>query len=663
MDECNMGYFIQIERQMNKTVFAFLTACLLFASCNQDEEMIGAGKDEGSISLKMEFQEPQDIVTKAVNENKIYNITVMTFDVHGSLISRRHAFIATVPADNNSLTVDDVTIKKGGSLYAIANIGHNTSTDNNSFEKIFLHVSDEQSLLALIETTKVYTDIPVTTTGSGTTTQALVMVGKQTFPELTSGEVIVLMQRISAKVKASILVGAGVDSGFRLIGARFSCVPNACHLIPQPHDLSLTDANYFVSDWFAPATDNRAINIANYYLYENHKKTGPDKSNLTTVSAGDIPKNASYIEILASYQGDEYVYKVYLGTDNSTNYDINRNTNYDVTVNITGLDELSTDIRISQFFKPKENDWYLPDGLMLHYDGIKNNGDAARVTNATTAIIPDPKRPATAGSSLSNFYYNYSAIGGYVPVKTHSSETDGKKNRWKNLAPATLGQFNIPIYPTSNTGSILGTSSIWGPDCLSLDGNYIASMEVCDERIFSETFTIECVFMANEKNTVSGGNDLLAFWHTPYGPRYVIADVETYQNGLGFIAGGNWNAMNYGTDLLINRKHRVVIQFDGQQLIAWLGNKIVYTEPKVSPGPIPWQKGPLGSPGPNIKDGTAAPYATQLNFGTWVRHNTSETFRGNIYSFRYYNRVLSKNELDYNFSLDMRRFGVVNLIN
>ncbi len=654
---------------MNKIVLALLATCLFLISCNREEEVPGTGMGEGIISLKLEFQDPQEIVTRTVHEYKIYNITIMTFDEHGSLVSRRHAFYND-PLNENSLTVDDITIKEKGSLYAIANIGHNSSDDNNSFEKIFLHVSDEKSLLALVETTKIYRDIPVTTVGGGTGIQALVMVGKTTFPTLISGELTIPMQRISAKVKATIQVNSGVDSGFKLVGARMSCLPNACHLIPRNDDLPLGDVNYFVSDWFAPAAGNRSLVVDSFYVYENHKGTGPDKSNL---KVGDvITKNATYLEILATYQGDEYVYKVYLGTDNTTNYDIDRNTNYDVTVDITGLTEMATDIRISRFFKPKDDDpkkvdWYITDGLLLHYDGIKNNGDDPRVTNATKDIITDPNRPTAVGGSLTNFYYDYSGIvGGYTPVQTLSPHTDGKKNRWKNLAPATYGTYNIPIYPIAATGKMTTDekSPIWGPDCLSLNGKFIASMEICDARIFAETFTVECVFMANENNLASGGNDLFAFWHTPAGPRYVIADVETYQNGLGFIAGGNWNGMNYGTTLLINRKHRVVVQFDGQQLIAWMGNKTVFTEQKVSDGAIPWQKGPLGSPGPNcpVAKGTAAPYATQLTLGSWVRHYASETFNGNIYSFRYYNRVLTKNELDYNFSLDMRRYGVVNIL-
>ncbi len=665
---------------MNKSAYIITIFTFFFLASCTDKSSYQPTEKKKQTTVNFDIRIPEEVTTRAINENHIYNITILTFDQSGILISKRIASNNS-PAANASLQVADVIIEDHCRIYAVANIGHNTSTNANYFNNFFQGIVEESDMLRIIRTSNIYTDIAMTTTSN----QGLTMVGKTEIPDisLVTGSITIPLERIMAKFAGKINVKpTAVSAGIKLIGARIGNIADATYLFPRRNqsgesvDAPLNSEEYSVSDWFAPDATSLSLTLPNnLYVFENHKGEGMDKTDIS--SAYSPPADATYLEILLDKSGTRYYYKIYFGNNNTTNYDIDRNTIYTVTVNINNVNNIDSDIRITKL--TEESFWYITDGLLLHYDGINNNGRGVRVTNSTTDYMLDPPRPGTQGSVYDNtkFYYDYSTItagtyggtfsgsltgtyypgGTYVPIVT--SSPDGMKNRWKNIAPATIGRFNLPIYSSSRT--VITPTNSWGPDCLTLTGNSFASMEYDETNapeLFPELFTIECVFLSTPSNTSSTGNDLFGIFLAP-GLPYVIADVEVFQGGFGLIAGTTHNNMNFGTSDMVNKKRRLVLQFDGQKMIAWYENKMVYTEPKRVAGALPWTKGRMGSPGPNHPNlGLRDDFATQFSLGTWCRHQTADIFRGNIYAFRFYNRVLSPEELDRNYALDVKRFGM-----
>ncbi len=672
---------------MNRSIYIIAAFILLLLNSCTEEPTDQPVEKRKNIAVDFDIQMPEEVVTRATYDKFIFNITLLVFDENGILFSKKVAVNNGTPNANGlSLPIKDIAIEDNCHIYAIANIGHNTATNANYFNNFFQGIVEESDVLRIIRSSNLYSDIPVTTT----THQGLTMVGtiKITDVSALSGSITIPLQRIMAKIAGSITVKqTAIDAGVRLIGARIGNMADASYLFPRFDennkniDTPLESDEYSITDWISPVLTttppNTSLKLPDHlYVFENHKGEGRNKTDITS-EAPLPPANATYLEILLDKSGTRYYYKIYIGGNNTTNYDIDRNAIYTLTVNINSVNNIDSDIRVTRL--SEDSFWYVTDGLLLHYDGINNNGRGERVTNSTKDWMLDPPRPGAKGSVYDNtkFYYDYTTIpagkyggtnlggitgtdypgGTYVPIVT--SSPDGMKNRWKNIAPATVGHFNLPIYSSTSTSTTPPSS--WGPDCLALTGGSYASMEYDETnapQLFPELFTIECVFLSSPLNVSSSGNDLFGLFLAP-GIPYVIADVEVFQGGFGLIAGSAHNDMNYGTSDMVNKKRRLVLQFDGQKMIAWYGNKMVYTEPKRVPGALPWTKGKMGSPGPNspivsLRDD----FATQLSLGTWCRHQMGDLFRGNIYAFRFYDRVLTQAELDRNYELDVKRFGI-----
>lgn len=643
-----------------KQIYAYLIllwAAGAFAACAKED---GPEVQKKRVTVNIAVPESYTTVTRAVVDNRLFNLCVMVFDSHGVLFSKKTVTLAVKPsADYNILTVSDVFIEDDCRIYAVANMGHSLSTDVNFFEFYFESIVEESDLLKLIAIT---TPNPITTTPTVLNSdQACIMTGQMTVSRIEDidGAINISLKRINAKLRVIAEVkGAALAAGMTIEGVRVINMPGASHIIPREEDYPVDPEEYYTSDWLSPSSSVKFDNNGSpIHLFENHRGTGPNKSDPN--APGTPPAYATYVNIATSYNGQKYIYKVYLGNNNSTDYNVDRNTFYTLTVNINGVNNIATDVRVVPYDDSgtQPGAWYITDGMLLHYDGIKNNGDDPRVTNVTTDTIYAAPRPAI----VNNSYYNYDALdGGYTYVETNSPRCNGKKNRWRNIAPMTKGRFNMPIWHPSVTNTT--APNCWGGDCFmpssenTNDSKAIASMEFDDDLLRPSIFTVECVFMSNGFNVAGGGNDLFGFFYQPFGPRFVTADVEVYKGGLGMIAGGDWNGQNFGAQDINNMKRRVVIQFDGQKLIGWYGRQIVYTEPKNQPGDIPWGRGKLGAAG--NENSSPDRFCAQLNLGTWARHNTGEAFRGKIYAFRFYNRLLTEEELNHNFNLDKLRFGL-----
>lgn len=112
--------------------------------------------------------------------------------------------------------------------------------------------------------------------------------------------------------------------------------PNLCY----PDDVVAVDADLAVK----PETDGKYI----LYIPENKQgtilptNTDPSGKNLSAIrSSGHNPDKCTYIEASVSYSsvfgvGGEVLYRFYPGSDNTSNFDIVRNTGYEITLSLHG---------------------------------------------------------------------------------------------------------------------------------------------------------------------------------------------------------------------------------------------------------------------------------------------------------------------------------------
>ncbi len=632
-----------------KYIRHILPACMLLAgvACSNDmDDFPSPSEADNHLTLRIVPEDAQVVETRAItpNENLMYNMTVVVFSPAGTLFSITYADVGS----GAGVAMRDINtvisgLEAGYSIYVFANVGNNsagTTYYRNYFNDIGLQ-SDVTGLARVINTPS---DAHVLIRGNNPSNYlyAMPMIGFFPTESDTSGIVPIPLKRISAKVNYTVRVnGATAPSDMKIKCLRFGGVPMATYFVPHSADFYLHDNEYLVSDWIDPATGGLSA-TGTMYLYENRKKTGPDKNERSGVVPS--PANATYMEVVLSSGGKEYYCKAYLGTDYATNYDVLRNCIYNLTVNVNGVDNMETDMRRVRVITDQ---WYNTDGLLLHYDGISNNGrDNQRVNNATTKSIADPALVSWGGTNK--------GLPPFTPPDYSDDAGLGAKNRWKNIAPGTEGNFNLALYRFTYPAGDEPANG-WGPDCLILNGSAIATLEYDDPRLYPQQFTIEVVFRSDPgQNTNSNGCDIYGFLNNPNAQPYVTAGLEAYDTGFGFIAGTQWNGQNYMASRTTGVKRSVVLTFDGMYVRAYYCNKLVYQERKYKIGPITWATAKVGS---DCK--TFETTSSELTLGRYWRANADAQYSGRIYSFRFYDRVLTQQEMTDNFQMDVFRFGVI----
>ncbi len=627
--------------------------CTGFSCIAEDAEPVAPKKP--AITLRATSSTPEYVVSRAVvpQENLIYNLTVIVFAPSDELFSINYLSVGDTPSAANGVLEMDITtviaglnLEDGYTIYVAANIGHNNPIDpgnptkpNPNYYRNYFNIVGTES-----DANYWYVTMPSiynTSTLINNSLYAMVMTGKHTTTaaDNESSSIEIPLSRINTKVSYNVqLSSAATDAGMHIMGVRFCDMTPSTYLFGHATDIPLGDDEYITSDWLEPDAGNASAS-GSVYIYENRKGEGPDKNEPTGPPS---PANATYMEILIDLHGKQFYCKVYLGTNKYTNYDLMRNCRYSVTVNINGINNMETDVRRVTVMD-EDSWWYNTDGLLLHYDGIDNNGrENQRVTNRT---------PVTVTDAVGYITYSGGFPAGYTPPVTDDTPQP-TRNRWKNIAPMTKGHFNLVLSRFSYP-QVEDPANGWGPDCLVLSDGHAASVEYDDDRLRPQQFTIEVIFRSDPgKNTNSGGNDLYGFLYDRGAQPYVAAGVESYDKGFGFIANTKWTGTNYISDAGSGFKRSIVLQYDGMYMYAYYGNKMVYREIKRKAGPLEWPTAPVGSRCSDYSN-----TCTQLTLGKFYRCDGVQYF-GRIYAFRFYNRVLSEAELTENFMLDTFRFGL-----
>ncbi len=653
---------------MKRAILTLLVPVAFGLACSKQEISPRQSETPGSFKINAVPKLPEEFSTRGtLNENKLYNLNILVFNPEDALFTRQDAMSTS---GSDELQVGLVTTGYNVADYVVylaANMGSNTEANADFYRKYFTFAALESDMT--YHTRTMNADM-VFKTAITSSIDAIPMVGKK---KLLGTETVVDVDLIRpvAKVNYNVTLNSALTD-VKILGVRFGDVPEATYLWGRDTDLPLTDNEYIISDWFTPANANKSAS-GTVYLPENRKGVGlGDKSSKTVLNP---PAHATYMEILVEFEaspqpgalGKRAYYKVYLGKDNRYNYDVVRNANYDVTVRIESIDNITQDVRVTIPNMASPTTWYKTDGMILHYDGLTNDGrDKPPVTNSSP-LVTDPLMYKWSGNTIT-----YPSTGPKVAVTNYTTETAGKRNRWKNIAPATEGEFCLPLY-----GFTWNETSGWEGDCLLLDDtpSYTIQAGTCkgtqgtfmydDDRLRPTAFTIEVVIRATPgRNTSKDGCDVFGFIKHPSDGtigRYVSTGIECYGTGIGYIANTKWNGQNYASGDIEGIKRRIVLQYDGVYLTGWYGRRQVFRDVKYTPGPIVWNTGPVGSTvvsAPTAANPNPTNIPCMFTLGKFYSGDSGLNFTGRIYAFRMYNRILSPEELDTNFDIDKRRFGL-----
>ena len=342
MPPCRKGF-----SALFATFIFLIQTIVLCTSCQQDEWKREQQKGLPAIVyLEIKGEEEIDRMTRTLNDATISDLHILIYDSDGKLIGQKYT-TGSGTAVVNTRSADNCTI------YAIANTG-----SANLFSNFSIH--SENYLKEMSRSISSWSEL---TNGS-----TLPMTGSKPNVNITagtnnlSGTNALKVGRMAAKITLNVSVAAGY--GITIDGYRIYGIPQKSYYILRPlntestqNDTQTTRALDVVkpantSDWTnsgkLPPTSSTSINTT-FYMFENrpgiNSSITSQENKVKTRVPGSPADSATYIIIYGkSTEYKSLSWKVYLGANNTSNFNIKRNCAYQY--NIT-LKPTTNDTRVT----------------------------------------------------------------------------------------------------------------------------------------------------------------------------------------------------------------------------------------------------------------------------------------------------------------------------
>ncbi|MEF9950461.1 MAG: DUF4906 domain-containing protein, partial [Mucinivorans sp.] len=311
-----------------------------------------------AVSMQLNAVAPVQIVTRqgVDNESAINSVHMLVFNPDGSLVMLRK-----FKKLDQSITRVSFEIMPGTyDFYFVCNVRNKNGTIDQG-DTFFDQITSRDQFLSTY----------VSLTHTVNRDQGFVGYGQMLNRKITTldqGNVLedVAIERISAKV--TINVFNTTDPALQLNVEEYIVrnVPRYAYVVPQQNDYYTNNptANDPFFD-YSTASNFENVDIEGksakqgvFYMNENLRGLRRSVDGTT----GDVlsqkekakyaPDSASYVEIRATYVDAEHFthtmrYKLFLGSDNSSDYNVRPNFQYTFNVNIRGVNDVSVDTRVS----------------------------------------------------------------------------------------------------------------------------------------------------------------------------------------------------------------------------------------------------------------------------------------------------------------------------
>lgn len=177
----------------------------------------------------------------------------------------------------------------------------------------------------------------------------------------------VTVERIAAKVEYEIAVADKVAAEIGLVSVSFCSQPRSTFVYGGEGIYSTDPKEFFDGQPIASANPQKMSGVA--YLPENRQGTVPDITDQREKSPDNAPRCATYMRILAEGAGGEVIeYIVYLGRNNTDDFEVIRNTIYRMNIVILGRNEIDSRVRVySGIYYGKANSVVCP-GYQVSFD-------------------------------------------------------------------------------------------------------------------------------------------------------------------------------------------------------------------------------------------------------------------------------------------------------
>ena len=293
-----------------KKIF-YIPICMMLFCCACSDADINPNPTTQAQQITMTFRCGEMSPTRsASSDTRIDDINLYLFPVNGG--PARHIYIAPVQSVVLELPKGDYT------LYAIANLARDTGDRAEDFVRT-LRVERDPLALA---------DAPFPMSAQ----QAVTVSGDM--------QIAVSLIRAVAKVNFSYTVAADFAKSFHVKSVQFRSAPRSAALFGS----SRAENSETVAD-MPPVETSATAYAATCYLLENRQGEVAGIGSQQQKDQTRAPEHATYIAIAGEADGTQVVYRIYLGENNTTDFNVGRNRVYNIDARILGMN--TVDWRVS----------------------------------------------------------------------------------------------------------------------------------------------------------------------------------------------------------------------------------------------------------------------------------------------------------------------------
>ena len=306
---------------MKKILLFIIPLLAMMSSCNKDEmEDRPSLQDEVRFSLQIR-EEGVQYVTRATDEQTVRDVNLFLYDPRG-VLPDRHFYV-------ESGTVECSVLPGSYEAYAVANVHRDMGT-----------MTREQLHAVQLPSVTKYVMLPM----SGHTT--LTVEDRMSAPVIT-------VRRTVAKIVCNISIDPAVVYALKLQSVQIMNAAATTKLFEaeQAADKFVTMASTEIG-----VSEGRKA-TRTFYLLENCQGDVPSITTQQQKCAENAPQGATFVRIKAQQEGLQLTYDVYLGENNTSNFDVRRNSVQTLDICIKGDNEV--DARIHSFEVKISDD--LPD--------------------------------------------------------------------------------------------------------------------------------------------------------------------------------------------------------------------------------------------------------------------------------------------------------------
>ena len=294
---------------MKKLIYTVVCMMLFCCACSDSGPEPNPATQAQRITMTFRCGEITPTRT-ASSDTRIDDINLYLFPVNGGL--SRHVYIDAIRPVVLELPKGDYM------LYAIANLGHDAGERTQDFVRT-LRVDRDPATLA---------DAPFP------------MSAQQAVNVRGDTQIAVSLIRAIAKVNFSYTVAADFAKTFRVKSVQFRNAPRSAALFGS----SRAENSEAVAD-MPPVETSATAYAATCYLLENRQGEVAGIGSQQQKDQTRAPEHATYIAIAGEADGTQVVYRIYLGENNTTDFNVGRNRVYNIDARILGMN--TVDWRVS----------------------------------------------------------------------------------------------------------------------------------------------------------------------------------------------------------------------------------------------------------------------------------------------------------------------------